>query len=470
MNKKFKSLFSDTLIFAVGNILTKLILFVLMPIYTSAMTTSEYGTGELIYNTVELTLPIVTLCLYEAVFRFSIDIESDHKKLLSNALSTILKIFIVVAVIAAVFFAITRYAYTLCFVLILFSWSIRQLFAHFARGIGRGKVFAASGVIQALTLCISNIILLVGFHLGVYGYLVSIIIANIISIIYLMIILKLPKYISFKEKDKHLLRAMLVFALPMIPNTLSWWFVNISARYIIIGFCGASIAGLFTAASKLPSIVHLMSTIFQQAWQFSSSKEINKKDGNSFFSNVFKIYSSFILICTSVLVVASPLISKIILQGEFYSAWQYVPLLLLSACLNCYSVYFGSFYTAAKKNKMIMISTIIGAVLNISICFISVPFIGVFGALIASAVSYFVIVVIRIIDTRKYAKISIDWGITLITFVLLTVQSVLITIFPNTFGIIASAVFLCVILIINFIKYLPFIKAAFAKLPKLFRH
>ena len=82
MNKKFKSLFSDTLIFAVGNILTKLILFVLMPIYTSAMTTSEYGTGELIYNTVELTLPIVTLCLYEAVFRFSIDIESDHKKLL----------------------------------------------------------------------------------------------------------------------------------------------------------------------------------------------------------------------------------------------------------------------------------------------------------------------------------------------------------------------------------------------------
>lgn len=79
--------------FAIGNVLTKLVLFFLMPVYTSAMSTNEYGTGELIYSTVELMLPVVTLCLYEAVFRFSIDSDSNHTQLLSNALAAILKIF-----------------------------------------------------------------------------------------------------------------------------------------------------------------------------------------------------------------------------------------------------------------------------------------------------------------------------------------------------------------------------------------
>lgn len=122
---------------------------------------------------------------------------------------------------------------------------------------------------------------------------------------------------------------------------------------------------------------------------------MGNKGGNRFFSSVFKLYSPFILTATSGLVVVTPLLSIILLRGEFYQAWVYVPLLLLSAALNCYSIYFGSFYTAAKKNKMIMVSTVIGAVINVGICFFTIPIMGVYGALLASCLSYLVIVVIR---------------------------------------------------------------------------
>ncbi len=452
MNKKFKALFSDTIIFAVGNVLTKLVLFFLMPIYTSAMTSSDYGTGELIYNTVELTLPIATLCLYEAVFRFAIDPDSDHKKLLSNAFSLILKIFGAIFLIALIVDIFIDYPYIWYFIAMLFTWSIRYLFANFARGIGRTKTFAASGVIHALSLCCCNIVLLSVFHMGVYGYLISIIVANCISTLFLLFTVNIFKYIAFNQSDKLLLKTMLIFSLPMIPNALSWWFVNISSRYVIVGFMGASVAGLFTAASKLPSMMHLMSTIFQQAWQFSSSKEMGSKGGDKFFSDVFKLYSPFMIICTSGLVLITPLLSKVLLQGEFYEAWVYVPLLLLSACFNCYSVFFGSFYTAAKKNKMLMISTVVGAALNIGICLTTVPFIGVYGALIASCVSYFVIVAIRIVDTRKYTKIKIDWPISILSLVLVSFQATIFSVF-GTKVVVPVIIIFVVIMLINLIFY-----------------
>lgn len=232
---------------------------------------------------------------------------------------------------------------------------------------------------------------------------------------------------------------------------------------------GASVAGLFTAASKLPSMMHLMSTIFQQAWQFSSSKEFGKKGDDKFFTGVFKLYTSFILICTSGLIVLTPLISKVVLQGEFYQAWVYVPLLLLSACFNCYSVYFGSFYTAAKKNKMLMISTVVGAVLNIGICLATVQFIGVYGALIASCVSYFVIVAIRIVDTRKYTKIKIDWPISILSLVLVTVQATLFSVYGAKVSVPVIIIF-AVILLINLIFYRKQLLKVVQKLQSLLHH
>lgn len=179
---------------------------------------------------------------------------------------------------------------------------------------------------KPLSLCLFNIVFLTLLHQGVNGYLLSITLSNLVSILFLVSAVKIPRYIRLGEKDTNQLKAMLLFSIPMIPNTLSWWFVNISARYILVWFCGAGVAGLFTAASKLPSVVHLMSTIFQQAWQFASSKEMGNKGGNRFFSSVFKLYSPFILTATSGLVVVTPLLSVILLRGEFYQAWVYVPL------------------------------------------------------------------------------------------------------------------------------------------------
>ncbi len=452
MNNKFKQLLSNTFVFAIGNILTKLILFFLMPLYTSAMTTKQFGIAELINNSVEFALPIVSLCIYDGVFRFAIDKDADHKKLLTNGLNILLKSFIIAGVLIFVANWFIKYEYAWHFALMLFTAALRQLFAQFARGIGHVKRFTVSGVLNGLLLGIFNLIFLVGFNLDIDGYLISIILSNIISIIFVMLASKIYRYISFGSIDKELLKSMLIFSLPQIPNMLSWWITNLSSRYVIAGFCGAGMAGLFTAASKLPAMVNLLTSIFQKAWQYSSSKEIGEKDSNEFFSVVFKAFSSFILISSSGLILLVPLISKFILQGDFYHAWLYVPLLMVSAALNSYSVYFGTFYTAAKKNKMIMVSTMIGAAISLIICLVTIPIIGIYGALIASVISYLVIVMIRVFDTQKYVTIDLNWKINITSFALLLLQAILMT-FDSSFSLMLSCVCFIAILGGNLANY-----------------
>ena len=445
---KFQLLFSNTIVFAIGSFLTKLIMLLLMPLYTSNLTTEQYGIAELLNNLIEVLLPIATLCIIDAVFRFSIDDNADFRGLLSTAIDILLKSYVVLLFLFIIYYKITGYEYTFYFYLLYISATIHKLFSQFARGRGLIKKFAVSGVINAISLVTMNIILLVFLKAGINGYLISLIVSHLIAGVYSFFTSKAHHYIDLKATNKILLKSMLFFSLPNIPNMLSWWVNNISSRYIILGFCGAGVAGMFTAASKLPSMINLLTTLFQQAWQYSSSKEINNKDNGKFFSDVFKYYSTFVFIACSTLIMISPYISKVILKGDFFEARVYVPLLLFSATLGCFSVFFGTFYTAVKNNVMAMFSTGVGAITNMTLNFLFVPTMGVFGALFASVCGYSLITVIRMIDTQKYVSIKVNYVSIVFQFMLMFIQALSLS-FIGSHSYILSIFSFIVIIAIN---------------------
>ena len=90
MKRAYKRLVSDTMVFAVGNMLTKLMQFLLLPMYTALLSTEQYGIGELVNNMSELLYPLCCLGIYEGVFRYSIDRDSDPRKVLSTGVSVAL--------------------------------------------------------------------------------------------------------------------------------------------------------------------------------------------------------------------------------------------------------------------------------------------------------------------------------------------------------------------------------------------
>lgn len=423
--KQTEWLLKNTVILAIGNILVKMVQFFLLPLYTAVLTTSEYAISDLFNNTVEIVLPILTLSITEAVFRFSMDRDTNREELLCNGIIVTFIGTIACALFCAPFNYIWGDVYPIWFFLPLFATvAFKQLLSHYVRAIEKVKEYAISSVVNAVTVVLFAFVFLTKLEWGIRGYLLSLICANLTSLIYLFFVLHGRLYIQRFAAHMKLLKQMLCYSVPLIANTISWWLTNTSSRYIVIAVCGAEKGGLFAAASKIPALMNVCINTFQQAWVMSAIKEYDGEKNIDFQSQVYKMYSGFIYVLSAIIILLTPLLGKFLLLGEFYSAWRYVPLLVVSATIGGLSSFFGAFYSAVKKNIMSMISTLAGGISNVVLCLVLTDRMGIYGALMASLVAYVLITVIRIVTTKKYAPIKVDWFKQAFTIALLILEAI----------------------------------------------
>lgn len=408
MKKSYRTLVSDAMVFAAGNMLTKLIQFFLLPMYTALLTTEQYGIGELVNNTSELLYPLCCLGVYEGVFRFALDKGSNKKAIFSTGIAVALALAPVVAATGIVGFALTGFDYTWQLVALCLIISFKSVCLQFAKGIGRTRLYAASGVVGALTLCGAGYLFLGVLGMGVSGYLLALVVSQGIQLILVLLGARLWRFADISMLARPLARDLLRYSLPMIPNALAWWFVNLSGRYIVLLSQGAEVAGLYTAASKLPAVMNMFVTIFQQSWQIFSAREFGANDSVDSFGTVFKVFTAFLLCAGSLVVALTNPLAKIMLSGDFYAARVYVPFLMLSSIISGYSTYFGTIYNAAKTNGMIFITTIAGAIVNVAFGAGLAFFVGAWGPIIAGVCAYVLISTARAFDTRRFVDVEVD--------------------------------------------------------------
>lgn len=406
---KYKEISYNTVIFAIGNMGVKLIQFFLLPLLTFKLTSGDYGTSDLLSSTVELLMPVLTMGLGNAVFRFCINTKYDTKSLFTSAFAVVLIGIIPVLLCVVVLDIVVPQNYWYLFSALYAVNAIENLINNFVRGEGKIKTFAFSGIAQALCLAGFSFIFVYWLEYGLIGYMLAMVLSSVVRIIAEVCFGQVYKCISFKGFDKAVLKLMIIYALPMIPNDVSWWLVHAANKYICTGFLGGDVQGIYSAASKLPAVINMLATIFQQAWSISAAKTVEDGDKAEFNTTVFKYFSAFIMLCASAVFIVLPYISKFLLQGTFYDGWVYSALLIFSAVLTCYSSYFGAFYGANFKTLMVFVSTLVGAVVNIAVSLALIKFIGVHALLLSSCLTYAVIVVIRMITTKKYSQIKINY-------------------------------------------------------------
>ena len=78
-DKKYKRLTINTILFSIGSLGPKVLVFCLVPLYTSLLTTKEYGDADLVTTTVVLFSYIFTLNIGDAVLRFGLDKKIENK-------------------------------------------------------------------------------------------------------------------------------------------------------------------------------------------------------------------------------------------------------------------------------------------------------------------------------------------------------------------------------------------------------
>ena len=401
-------LLGNTLIFALGGLAVKAVSLVLMPLYTTALTAGEYGTAELLNSAIEIVLPLLSAGVVEALYRFSIDDDVPKDQLFANSLLVLGGGGLCTGVLCALGSVLWNMEHAGSFFVLFCSVCVFKATTQLARGLGHVRRFVAYGLINALAMVVSTYLLLVRAHLGVEGYLWSFTIGYLVGGLVAFLGSAEYRLLAPFRVDRALLRRMLVYSLPLVPNLLSWWLVSVSGRYVVLWGSGVVAAGLFTAASKMPALVNIVASVFQQAWQYSTAREIDSPDRGAFFGVVMRGYSLATLTVAGLVIALNRPISRVMLQAEFAEGWRYVPLLMLVASFGVISIFFESFYQALKNSGVLMASTALGAVVNVILGVALVPFMGPWGAGLAGAVAYMLVLVVRARDLRRRINLPID--------------------------------------------------------------
>jgi len=422
---KYKKLISNTLIFAVGTFSSKILVFLLMPFYTRVLTSEQYGMVDLIVQTGNLLLPIVSLGITNAVIRFTLDNSFKRTTIFTTG---VISLFMGLCVLLAFtplinsIPTISGYGYLL-FIFVTMS-TLRGLFAHFTRSRQLVKLYSFDGILSTITTIFFTVLFLSYFKLGIYGYILAIVVSDFLSVLFLGTMISVHRCFNLKSINKKSYKEMLRYSIPLIPTNIFWWIINVSDRFIVFSLIGASANGLYAVAYKIPTFITLISSIFLDAWQLSA---VTEKDGqNRFFSNVFNMYKSIIFIAISGLIMTSQLFTRLLVSDSFYNSWQYVPILLIATGFSCMSTFLGSIYMLHKKSLLSLITIIAGAVINITLNFILIPVLGVQGAGIATLISFVSVFFIRVINTRNFIKLNINFLTFFLSLFLITIQTYII--------------------------------------------
>lgn len=452
MKSKEKELLKNTTIVSVGKICTQLITFFLLPLYTAILSTAEYGIVDLLNTLVGLFLPIMTLQIEQGIFRFLVERRGNREeqnKLISTSLLIVAGQVLLFGVTFFVFSLFIQNEYKYFLALNLLANVCSSILLQVTRGLGDNLKYAKGSFISAVTTVSLNVLFVVYFKWAAYGMLFATFLGHMTCAMYVLLTKKIYKYVNFKLFDKNLAISVLKYSFPLIPNMISWWVINASNRTIITAFLGLDFNGIFSTATKFSSLISTLYSVFNLAWTESASLYIDSEDASNFFSNIFDIIIRlFGSICLCV-IVFMPFVFGIMINVKFAASYYQIPILMVGSLFNIFVSFLGSIYVAKKITAEIAKTSIIAAIINISINIIFIRFIGLYSASIATAVSYIAMFIYRFIDSKKYVTLILSKSLISTVAVSYVLSIVVYYINITTLNIIWAVIMIVVMILIN---------------------
>ena len=414
-----------TLIYMIGNLTSKILQMLILPIITINLSTSEYGYYDLVVTTINLITPIVTLQVVEGMFRFLFD--SDEKKKCENISTTIFFLFGSVLALGVVMlivnFTITDFKYPFLIYLNYVSVIVFDYMQKIARCEQKNRVYAISGVVNTIVMLFVQAVTLLAFKMGTDGMLIANCVSYFIAALYLQINVGVNKWIDIKAFSKKTFSELLRYSAPLMPNSIVWWLVASSDRYVITFFLGAGPNGIYSIAGKFSQLLTFAVTVFQLSWQENAILEKNSKDRDSFYTSTFNSYMKLLLGGYLFVLPLIRLLIPLLVDESYQIGYLYNPILLFGAIMSAFSQFYGSAYLVFKKTSGAFLTTIVATVINLFIGIGLINKIGLFAPALGTAIAFMIQWLLRAYQMQAYFKVKIDKKI----LVLLSVCSVVIT-------------------------------------------
>ena len=420
---RYKKLFSNTAILAVGTFASKFLVFFMMPLYTRYLLPEEYSTADLISQTANLLIPLACAGITNAIFRFAVDRDEDPKNIFSSGLSVLLAasvLFALLSPLVGLFQTLDAYVWLVAFYVI--AANIHAVVAQYIRAKGNTMLFSLGGLLGTALTIAFNLLFLVVLDMGIIGYVLSVVMGDVVVTVVLFLTARLWRDVDVRAISLPKIREMLKYGVPLIPTTIFWWITSVSDRYLVIAMEGGEVNGLYAAAYKVPTLISLVCGVFIDAWQFSAISENDKKEREDFFSRVFAGFAGILFMGASAVVLFSKLATRILLAENYYESWQYIPILALAMVFYSLVSFMGSVYTVEKKSVNSLITAAVGAVTNVVLNILLIPHWSAMGAAVATFASYFIVMVLRSADTRRFIRFSLGLPLLVFNTVVLAAQ------------------------------------------------
>ncbi|MEG2652050.1 MAG: polysaccharide biosynthesis C-terminal domain-containing protein [Ruthenibacterium sp.] len=408
MENKYKRLVSNTALFAISTFSSKLLFFVMAPLFSYWFDTQQMaGIKELLNQFANFCIPVVSLGISNAVIRFGLDKNIDKRQVYTNGFVAVGMGFAVLLAVSPLLARIswyTDYIALLC-VYVLVS-CLRTLNCQFVRARQLNRLYAIDGILCTIVTCLFYVLFLRFLNLGPTGYLLAVICGDGFSTLFLFCTARLWKFIRFGGK-KGLLRQMLRYSLPLVPASIFWWVTNASDQMFVAAMMkdGEAVAAVYGSSYKLPTILTVVASIFTEAWQISAFTDGTEAQREKFFSRVFDAYQGLMFVAgAGLILMAQPFM--LLFRKDYFYGWHFIPLLVIATIFSSLSNFLNSIYMVEKRSGLSLYTMAVGAGLNCVLNFLLIPKMGVNGAVVATLISYVVVFLLRVYNTRSLVRIQ----------------------------------------------------------------
>lgn len=411
--KATEKIYKNSLIYSIGNLGSRGISFIFYPLYSYYLTTAEYGTYDVIIATISLLMPLLTFHIPESIVKYL----GEEKK------NTVISSSLVMAIICFTLsiFVSCIYIYIEDFSSLLIVWIsvqvINQYLLYITRGLGKNIIYSLCSIISSCVTVVSNIVLLICLRMGINALIYSGVLAELITMMFLVKKSRLLSYLSLSKVSKTLIKKMVLFSIPLIPSGMIWWIMNTSDKYIINAFMSVEANGIYAISYKFPTFITLFYGFYNLAWQdfLYSEKEV----GN--YKQVIDQFLGLVITVAICVMYGAKIVCVYIVNKSYYESYLYIPPIVIGMVFYCFSGFFGVQYRKKAETRKEATSSILGAITNIAINILFIKKIGLWAAAISTMLAFFVVFIIRYRDAKIFLGYRIMTKENILKFIALLI-------------------------------------------------
>ena len=443
------SLVKKSGIYFIGNLSSKMMSAILIPIYAFYINTKDLGTYDFSQTIMGILSPIIILAVWEAVLKFLLsedDLIKQRKIISTSAIFSIGMsiVFIIIAIIYKKIIGINiRYFEMIIIMIVLYT--LVHLWQYYARGTSNNKLYVLAGVVSTIVNFICIIIFVVIFKMGLLGLLLAYNIGQISIIVVIEKKLKLISKLKINDFEFLILKRMLIFSSPLVLNLTFSWFISGFGKTIITLRLGPEANGLYSFANKFSLIISMIGSVITMAIIEEAILSVKSKEIDGNFS---KTLQKLFLIFLSIAVLAVPAIIifyKVISDTEYYDSLVYAPWLLIYAVASTMASNIGSVFQAIEKTQYQFTTTLLGGAATIIISWALIGKFGIFAVVFGQIVGALTMMISRYILINHFIPMKLDWKpIILLSIIFITVVIVAL----NTHFIVSILIEIVTILLI----------------------